>query len=121
MSTLRTAVSTVTASNYAPIMRPTISSGNGAIAAAPRAITFSSGQYCLVKCEWARIFRISVRARRRNRKTLLPPEPQVLQPRPRRPEVHPLLPQLEGRPLCRPDQVRHLPKPLRRRRQQVRP
>jgi len=73
---LRTAASIVTASRYAPITRPTISSANGATAAVHRAIIFLSGQYFSEKCVWARIFRISrahaggtgKRSARRNRK-----------------------------------------------------
>jgi hypothetical protein len=86
---LRTAASIVTANKCAPIMRPTILSGSGATAVAHRAIIFLSGQYLSEKCVWARIFRISGRARRRNRKTLRPPEPQFLQRRPRPREAPP--------------------------------
>jgi hypothetical protein len=86
---LRTAVSIVTASRCAPITRPTTSSGNGATAVAHRAIIFLSGQYLSGKCVWARILRTSARARRRNRQTPRPPEPQALQPHPPRREAVP--------------------------------
>src|SRR6266699_6287888 len=83
---LRTAASIVTASKFAPITRPTTSSGNGAAAAAHRAITFLSDRYSSGKCVWARIFRTLGRVRQKKRKMRLrhPPEPQILQPRPRR-------------------------------------
>ncbi len=86
---LRMAASIVTASRFAPITRPMISNGSGATAAAHREIIFLIGRYFSEKCVWARIFRISARARPRNRKTLRPPEPQVLQPRPHRREAPP--------------------------------
>jgi len=80
-STLRTAAFIVTASKCAPITRLTILSGNGVTAAARRGITFSSGQYFLEKCAWARTWRTSARALQRNRKVLHWPELQLLQPR----------------------------------------
>ncbi len=86
---LRMAASIVTASRFAPITRPMISNGSGATAAAHREIIFLIGRYFSEKCVWARIFRISARARRRNRKTLRPPEPQLLQRRPPRREAPP--------------------------------
>src|SRR5947199_7274827 len=85
---LRTVASIVTASKYVPITRPTISNGSGAAAAAHRAIIFLSDRYSSGKCVWARIFRTLARAYRLNRKTLHPPEPQVLQARPRRRAAH---------------------------------
>src|SRR5438552_3854715 len=119
--TLRTAASIVIASKSAPITRPTISNGSGAAAAAHRAIIFLSDRYSSGKCVWARIFRTLARAYRLNRKTLHPPEPQVLQPRPRRRAAHqrqaPLrlaqiqvLQQTQVRRL----QLHHLPKQLHR-------
>ena len=118
---LRTAASIVTASKYAPITRPTTSSANGATAGVHRAIIFLSGQYSSGKCVWARIFRTLARAYRLNRKTLHPPEPQVLQPRPRRRAAHqrqaPLrLAQIQ---VLQQTQVRRLPKQPRRPRQRV--
>jgi hypothetical protein len=83
-STLRTAAFIVTASKCAPITRRTTSSGNGVTAAARRGITFSSGQYFLEKCAWARTWRTSARALQRNREVLHRPELQLLQSRLRR-------------------------------------
>ena len=124
---LRTAASIVTASKFAPITRPTTSSGNGAAAAAHRAITFSSDRYSSGKCVWARISRILARARWQNRKTLRPPERQVLQPRPRRRAAHQRQAQLRlaqvqvlrQTPVRHP-QVQRLPKQLHRLHQRVR-
>jgi hypothetical protein len=115
--TLRTAASIVTASRYAPITRPTISSGNGAIAAAPRAIIYSNGQCFSVKCEWARIFRISVHARRPKGKTLHPPELHLPQPRPRRVLLRLAQIQVQQRRPVR----RHQAHRLRRRPHRLRP
>ena len=123
---LRTAASIVTASKYAPITRPTTSSANGATAGAHRAIIFLSGQYSSGKCVWARIFRISVRARRRNRKTFRPPELQVLQLR-EAPPLHRLqrvllplvqIQVLQQKPV-RHRQADQLPKQLHRLRQRA--
>jgi len=123
---LRTAASIVTASKCAPITRGPILSGNGATAAARRAITFSSGQYLSGKCVWARTLRTSARARQRNRKTLRPSEPQALQPHPPRREAPPhqvLLRlaqiQVQQQKPVRRRQARHLPKQPHRLRQQV--
>jgi hypothetical protein len=126
---LRTAASIVTASKFAPITRPTISSGNGATAAAHHVIIFLSGRYFSGKCAWARIFRISARARRRNRKTPRPPEPQLLQPRRLRREAPPHRPHrvllrlaqiqvLQQKPVHH-RQARHLLKQLHRLHQRV--
>src|SRR5437899_8356160 len=79
----------VTGSKCAPSMRRTTSSENGAIVAARRAITFSSDRCFSGKCAWARTSQTSAHARRRNRKTLHPAAPQVLQLRPRRKEAPP--------------------------------
>ena len=114
--TLQTAASIVTASNYAPITRPTISSGNGATAAAHRAITFSSGQCSSVKCDWARIFRTSVRERQPKGRAPHPLAAQVLPPRPGyqrraqrlREQLPRLLQQLRLRRKERRSLVRHL-------------
>ena len=87
--TLRTAAFIVTASKCAQITRRTTSSASGAIVAARRAITFSSNRCFSGKCAWARTSQTSAHAPRRNRKTLRPAAPQVLQLRPRREEAHP--------------------------------
>src|SRR5439155_15818348 len=110
--TLRTAASIVIASKSAPITRPTISNGSGAAAAAHRAIIFLSDRYSSGKCVWARIFRTLARAYRLNRKTLHPPEPQVLQLR-EAPPLHRLqrvLLPLAQIQVLQQTQVRRLPK-----------
>ncbi len=69
--TLRMAAFTVIASKYAPNTQGPILSENGVIAAARRAITSSSGQCNLGKCEWARTSQTSARARLQNSRVLL--------------------------------------------------
>jgi hypothetical protein len=54
-----------------------ISSENGAIAAARRAITFLSGRYCSEKCEWAPTLQTLARAHLRPRNLRRPPEQLV--------------------------------------------
>src|SRR5436190_1481207 len=81
-STLRTAAFIVTASKSAPITRRTTSTENGVTAAVRRAITFLSDHYFLGKCVWARIWRTSARALRRNRRVLRRSGLQLLQRRP---------------------------------------
>ena len=88
-STLRTAAFIVTASKSAPITQPTTSTGNGVTAAVCRAITFLSDQYFLGKCVWARTWRTSARALRRNRKVLRRSGLQLPQHRPLSRVAHP--------------------------------
>ena len=65
--TQQTAASIAIANKSAPITSPTISSGNGAIAAARRAITFLSVRYFSEKCGWARTSQTLARAHPRPR------------------------------------------------------
>jgi len=65
--TQQTAASIATASRFAPTTSLTISSGNGAIAAARRAITFLSVRYFSERCEWARTSQTLARAHPRQK------------------------------------------------------
>jgi hypothetical protein len=76
-----TGASIVIASKSAPITSPTISSENGEIAAARRAITSLNVRYFSEKCEWARTSQTSARARRQQKNLRHPPEERVLQGR----------------------------------------
>ena len=84
----QTAASIATASKSAPTTSPTISSGNGAIAAAHRAITFLIVRYFSEKCEWARTSQTLARAH------LRPKNLRRLQPKERRSLVRRLPPAL---------------------------
>src|SRR5262249_55407975 len=76
--TLPTAASIVIASRCAPIISPTISNKNGAIAAANHAITFSTSLSSCEKCGWARTSQTSARAHPRQRNLRRRPQAALL-------------------------------------------
>src|SRR4029077_19703506 len=82
--TQQTAAFIAIANKSAPITSPTISSGNGGIAAARRAITFLSVRYFSEKCGWARISQTLARAHPRPRNLRRLPEQPVLRLKQRR-------------------------------------
>src|SRR4029077_8013701 len=108
-----TAASIAIANKSAPITPPTISSGNGAIAAARRAITFLSARYFSEKCEWVRTSQTLGRAHPPQRNLRRLQEQLVLRLKERRSPVrHPRL-RLEQHP---PDRRAVRPKRLRQHR-----
>src|SRR5207248_2525850 len=126
--TSRTVASIVTANRSAPITPLPISIGretplqvrpqNGVTAAAPRAITFSIGRRCWVKCEWVLIWRTSEKPlrprkkpRQRNQvqRTRQTPRPNHMASPPRNPLLRRHLPH---RPR-KPPQLLRLLRPLR--------
>jgi hypothetical protein len=67
MFTQQTAASIAIANRFAPITSLMISSGNGALAAVHREITFLIVRYSSAKCEWARISQTLARAHPRQK------------------------------------------------------
>ena len=122
-STLRTAAFIVIASKSAPITLLTTSNENGEIAAARRAIIFSSDQYFSERCVWARILRMSARAHQQKRKMRRPPEAQVLPVHlgnSQQSRLHPALLRLE-QVQTRRQRVPVLPRQKHQRRKRQRP
>src|SRR5204863_3158371 len=91
--TQQTAASIAIANKSAPTTSPTISSGNGAIAAARRAITFLSGRYFSEKCGWARTWQTLARAHPRPRNLRRLQEQLVLRLKERRCPARPPKPE----------------------------
>src|SRR5262249_13379877 len=124
-----TAASIAIANKSAPTTSPTISSENGVIGAARRAITFSIGRCSSEKCEWARTSQTSVRAHPRPRNLRRPPQaavllqhrqdkerrPRVRLPKPQRKRVSRRHKQLRLLPRVRRELLPHHPRRLRQR------